>query len=301
MVRWIEKAEYNGRARDQRPSVILKYAPLHVGPFLAENLWTKPAVLLSATLAVGNDFSYIAERLGLGRQYGSFDAGTPFNYQKQAALFVPADYDPSPRNAQKWRAQVAATIPELVRAAGGRALLLFTSTSAMNEAYAATKDAIEAIGCQVLKQGDKPNRALSDEFKADETSVLFALKSFMTGFDVQGDALRLVIIDKMPFAVPTDVIFAARCAAVDAVARSWNDKAFMKLSVPAMTLVLLQAFGRLIRSTTDEGLVAILDSRYRDKSKGYTAKIRNAMPPARPLGTLADATDYLKELSARRD
>lgn len=294
LVRWVEK--------DDKRGALLKYAPLHVGPFLAENLWTKPAVLLSATLAVGNDFGYIASRLGLGRDYGCFDAGTPFDYPKQAALFVPEGYDPSPANAQNWRAKVAATIPQLIRAAGGRALLLFTSTSAMNEAYFATKDAIEDMGLQVLKQGDRPNRALSAEFKADETSVLFALKSFMTGFDVQGDALRLVIIDKMPFANPADVIFKARCDAQDRLARgNWNEKSFMKISVPAMILTLLQAFGRLIRSTTDEGLVVILDSRFRDQSKGYTRVIRNAMPPARKLGILADAVAHLEEISSRRD
>lgn len=293
MVRWVEK--------DDRRGALLKYAPLHVGPFLAQNLWTLPGVLLSATLAVGNDFRYIAERLGLGRDYGSFDAGTPFDYPKQSALFVPENFDPSPRNAMKWRGQVAATIPELVRAAGGRALVLFTSTSAMNDAYTATKGAIEGMGFQVLKQGDRPNRALSEEFKRDESSVLFALKSFMTGFDVPGDALRLVIIDKMPFANPSDIIFAARCKAVDDAARSWNDKSFMKIAVPAMILTLLQAFGRLIRTTTDEGLVVILDSRFRDASKGYTKVIRDAMPPAKRLGALRDAQDYLGELSSRRD
>jgi ATP-dependent DNA helicase DinG len=257
-------------------------------------------VLLSATLAVGRDFSYIAERLGLGRDYSSFDAGTPFDYPKQSALFVPENFDPSPKNAMKWRGQVAATIPELIRAAGGRALLLFTSTSAMNDAYMATRDAIEGMGCQVLKQGDRPNRALSDEFKKDETSVLFALKSFMTGFDVPGDSLRLVIIDKMPFPNPSDVIFAARCAAVDRVARGWNDKAFMKISVPAMILTLLQAFGRLVRTASDEGMVVILDSRLIG-STGYAKVVRAAMPPARKVQTLADAKDYLGELSSRRD
>lgn len=292
IVRWVEK--------DDRRGALLKFAPLHVGPFLAQNLWIKPAVLLSATLAVGNDFSYIAERLGLGRDYDSFDAGTPFDYPKQSALFVPENFDPSPKNSMKWRGQVAATIPELIRAAGGRTLLLFTSTSAMKEAYNSTRDAIEGMGLQVLMQGDRPNRALSDEFKRDETSVLFALKSFMTGFDVPGDALRLVIIDKMPFPNPSDVIFAARCAAVDRVARNWNSKSFMKISVPAMILTLLQAFGRLVRTTTDEGLVVILDSRLIG-STGYAKVVRAAMPNARKLRTLGEAREYLGELASRRD
>lgn len=292
IVRWVEA--------DAKRGTILKFAPLHVGNFLREHIWDQiPAVLLSATLALGTDFSYIAGRLGL-TTYASFDAGTPFDYPKQSRIFVPQGFDPTPANAANWRAKVTATIPELVGAAGGRALLLFTSTSAMNEAYNNTSGALKRMGLTVLKQGDQPNRVLSDRFKADETSVLFALKSFMTGFDVQGDALRLVILDKLPFTNPSDVIFKARCDAIDRYAHGFMDKSFMKLAVPAMALVLLQAIGRLIRTMSDEGMVVILDSRLTDPKKGYMRTVRNAMPPSRQVHTLAEAKDYLGELVSRR-
>jgi ATP-dependent DNA helicase DinG len=119
----------------------------------------------------------------------------------------------------------------------------------------------------------------------------------MTGVDVQGDALRLVIIDKLPFPVPTDVIWSARCAAVDAVARNqWVDGAFPKLTVPAMALTLLQAFGRLIRTRNDRGMVAILDSRLH--TKAYGKRIMKTMPPARRITEIADAVEYLRDLDA---
>jgi ATP-dependent DNA helicase DinG len=287
LVRWIEK--------DEKRGTVLAYAPLHVGPFLREHLWSRiPGVLLSATLAFGSDFSYVAERLGIDR-YESFDAGTPFDYPKQAGLFVPMDMDPSPATRAKWSAMCGVTMTKLVRAAGGRTLLLFTSKKALNEAYDVVAPALEDLGLQVLRQGDRPNRALAAEFKADETSVLFALKSFMTGVDVQGDALRLVIIDKLPFPVPTDVIWSARCDAVDAVARNqWVDGAFPKLTVPAMALTLLQAFGRLIRTKTDRGMVAILDSRLH--SKNYGKKMLRNLPPAQRITSISDAVTYLEEI-----
>lgn len=296
LVRWIEE---DVRAKGNGPKgALIKYAPLHVGPFLRRNLWEEtPAVLLSATLSVGKDFSFITERLGL-QSPRSFDAGTPFDYRNQARIFVPEGFDP--KNTAKWRAQVAIAVPELIAAAGGRSLVLFTSRSAMDEAHESLVLKLEDMGLTVLKQGDKPNPELSRIFKDDETSVLFALKSFMTGFDVQGDALRLVIIDKLPYENPSDVIWSARCDLVDRKARNkWTDGAFTKMTIPAMLLTLQQGIGRLIRSKSDEGMVAILDSRIYDP-KGYTKTIRAALPPAPVVRTLPLATGYLAELTSRR-
>jgi ATP-dependent DNA helicase DinG len=287
LVRWVEN--------DEKRGVVLSYAPLHVGPFLRRWLWEEvPGALLSATLAFGNDFGYITERLGID-EFRSFDAGTPFDYPKQSALFVPGDMDPSPASRARWSAMAPIVTEKLVKAAGGRALLLFTSKVAMNACHAAIAGNLAAEGIRILKQGDRPNRVLAEEFKSDETSVLFALRSFMTGVDVQGDALRLVVIDKLPFPVPTDVIWAARCDAVDAVAtNTWRDGSFPKLTVPAMALTLLQAFGRLIRTRQDRGMVAILDSRL--LTKAYGKKMLKAMPDARRVTTLAEATQYLEDL-----
>lgn len=299
LVRWVET--------DEKRGTVLKYAPLSVAEFLARNLWMnrfvddgpipRPSVLLSATLALGDDFSYIAGRLGAA-DYDAFDAGTPFTYQKQAALFVPqTNCDPS--QGMHWEAMLGASIGNLVASAGGRALLLFTSRRSMDHAYDATAEQMREAGLTVLKQGDRPNRALAAEFKTDETSVLFALKSFMTGVDVQGDALRLVIIDKLPFPVPTDVIVKARADAIDAVARNkWVDGSFPTMTIPAMALTLMQAFGRLIRTKSDEGLVVILDDRL--YTKRYGKRILAALPPARRITRLVDAQAYLEELASRR-
>jgi ATP-dependent DNA helicase DinG len=290
LVRWVES--------DVKRGTLLKFAPLHVGAFLKANIWDEtPTVFLSATLALGSDFSFIAGQLGVDK-YDSFDAGTPFDYPRQSRLFVPSGFLPSGDQLPNWRAKVTAVIPELVGAAGGRSLLLFTSTKAMNEAYDNTSGALKRMGLTVLKQGDRPNKMLAATFKSDPTSVLYALKSFMTGIDVQGDALRLVVLDKMPFPNPSDVVFAARSAAIDKFSRGFMQSSFMKLSVPMMALTLLQAAGRLIRTRDDEGMIAILDSRYAEKS--YLREVRASMPPSKMINDLDQAVDYLKELTARR-
>lgn len=288
LVRWVE--------RDDKRGVVLKFAPLHVGPFLHKMLWSRmPAVLMSATLAIGSDFSFVAEQHGVER-YRQVDAGTPFDFQKQATMLVPSGCDPG-SDQSGWKMKVQITASELIKSAGGRTLLLFSSRSAMKATHAALVDSLENYGLTVLIQGEGNHRALAERFKSDETSVLFGLKSFATGFDVQGDSLRLVIIDKMPFPVPSDVIFKARA---DAIAKETGDKwaSFNRLSVPMMALDLLQAAGRLIRTKQDEGMIVIMDSRL--LTKGYGKKIMNALPPARRVHDLPEAKGYLEELSARR-
>ncbi len=295
MVRWVESEQ----GRDGKTYVKLKYAPLHVGPFLRQMVWDQmPAVLSSATVAIGNDFSFVAEQHGI-REYRSVDAGTPFDYPKQARLFVPSGCVPDANGRANWEIQMQIVGNELIPAAGGRTLLLFSSRQSMNNAHRALTPMLQKRGYTVLKQGDGTTRELSARFKEDESSVLFGLASFGTGFDVQGDALRLVIIDKMPFPVPTDVIFKARCEVIDKHAKGWNDGSFMKLSVPMMALSLLQWAGRLIRSKADEGLLVIMDSRL--DTKGYGKKIRAALPQAGRLADLPEAVGYLEELASRRD
>lgn len=301
LVRWVEV--------DERKGSVLKHAPLSVAPFLANHLWSQtrrlpsgevvhedlPAVLTSATLAVGTNFTFIAERLGLDRPR-SFDAGSPFDFGKQAGLFIPDLPDPS-QQEQAWQAACAATTSELIRAAGGRALLLFTSRRAMEASWIRLAPMLKGMNLTALKQGDRPNKQLAEDFQREETSVLFALKSFMTGVDFQGDSLRLVVIDRLPFAVPTDVIFKARCDALDRVARNkWVDGSFPRLSIPSMSLTLLQAFGRLIRTKTDRGVVAILDPRL--LTKKYGKDIVKILPDATRLHDLDSARSFLADIEA---
>lgn len=291
LVRWIEK--------DDKRGVVLKYSPLSVGKFLHENIWKRvPSVLMSATLAVGTDFSYLSDRLGFpDGELDTFDVGTPFDFTVQARTFVPADAPDPKKNPGGWRAFITAATIELVRAADGRALLLFTSRVAMNDAYDIVAPTIEGLGHRVLRQGDAPTKVLADIFAADEHSVLFALKSFFTGMDIQGDSLRLVVIDKVPFPVPSDVIFKARAAQIDARngGSQWGSRgSFKRLSIPMMVLTLLQGYGRLIRSMDDRGMVAILDPRLLTAT--YGKNVMAALPPAPVLKQLPEALNYLRSL-----
>lgn len=292
LVRWVERDE-------RKDDVRLKYAPLSVAPFLRDALWAHcSGVLLSATLAVGKDYSFVTGNVGMD-EYGVFDAGTPFDYANQSALYVPESLvEPTPANAARWRVQAQQTMRKLVLAAGGRSLLLFTSTKAMEEAHTALAPSFRAAGLQVLIQGGPlNNKQIAEEFKRDETSVLFGLKSFATGFDVPGDALRLTVLDKLPFASPDDVVYAARSEAIN---RQYNNKwaFFERLAIPAMALELQQGFGRQIRSKADEGMVAILDSRLH--TKPYGRKIVSSLPPARRIKDLGEAEAYLATLKYRR-
>lgn len=274
-VRWIEtnKRYVNGQ---QITELLLKSSPIDVSAFLRENLWnTTPVVMVSATLAVGGNFSYITETLGLDEPL-TIDVGTPFDYTRQARLFVPPASAPSPKDRQQWESYSQATTLELVRHAGGGALLLFTSGKAMRAARESIGRVMEGMGLTVLMQGDAPNRQLAQAFKEDTNSVLFALKSFFVGVDFAGDTCRLVVIDKLPFPVPSDVLFAARSAAVER--KHGPRSGFSRLSIPMMTLTLAQGFGRLIRSHSDHGVVAILDSRL--SSTGYGKSIVKRLPAA---------------------
>jgi ATP-dependent DNA helicase DinG len=288
-VRWIEMETrvYRGT---ETTDILLKMSPIDVSAFLQNNLWTAPVVMVSATLATGSDFGYMTDTLGL-RNPEVIDVGTPFDYAEQACLFVPpaSAPDPSPRNRQQWETYAQMTMLELVRTSRGGALLLFTSGGSMRKAREAIGPMLQDMGLTVMMQGDAPNRSLAQTFKEDTHSVLFAMKSFFVGVDFAGDCCRLVVIDKLPFPVPSDILFAARA---DAVNRQHKDKwaSFNYLSIPIMILTLVQGFGRLIRSHSDRGVVAILDNRL--TTKPYGKRILKAMPPARQISTLQQAAEF---------
>jgi ATP-dependent DNA helicase DinG len=276
LVRWLEIGD--GKKGDS-----INWAPLTVADFLRDELLGRtPVVFMSATLAVGTDFSPLANQLGAD-EYKTFDAGTPFDFQTQARTFIPNIPVPAGVTLNSWRASSIATMKELVRASNGRALLLFTSKVELEEAYNAIQPMINKMGHRALKQGDLSNRELAKIFAEDEHSVLFALKSFFTG------------VDKMPFPVPSDVIFKARTDALDRKYGPWQG--FNRLTVPTMALSLMQAYGRLIRTVSDRGVVAILDSRLHGKqAKPYGGKIMKALPDAPVITDLAEAISYLESL-----
>jgi ATP-dependent DNA helicase DinG len=268
MVRWVEVE----RSKRGREFLVVKTAPIDLAPILRENLFgVVPTILVSATLSVGNEFGYIAGRLGVDT-YRSLDVGTPFDYETQARLYVPGRNWPDPgKERTAWESYAIEAMHDMVTQAGGGALLLFTSNAAMRKAHRALESRLP-FDC--LMQGTKANRKLAEEFTSDPNSVLFATRSFFTGVDFQGDTCRLVIIDKLPFPVPSDPIVEARCENIKA--RGGND--FQEYTIPVMVLTLKQGVGRLIRHRNDRGVMAILDPRL--TTKGYGTKILQALPEA---------------------
>lgn len=294
MVRWLETEKRTVRRGQTEEVLTLKASPIEVGTFLQEMLWDiTPTVMVSATLAVGTSFDYITKTLGLeGYEPLTIDVGTPFDYTHQARLFLPAKNMPSPaqQTRAEWESYARSTTLELVRKAGGGALLLFTSRANMDATYAAIAPLLESQGIRCLKQGESPNKVLAREFAADTNSCLFALKSFFVGVDFAGDTCRLVVIDKMPFPVPTDLLFKARCDAYDR--REGSGASFYGISIPVMTLTLVQGFGRLIRHLNDAGVVAILDSRL--SSTNYGKSIAKKLPPAPVINDPAQVEEFFR-------
>ena len=245
-----------------RQNVFLQATPIDVGPILRECLWSKLdcAVLTSATLAVGGGFDYIRKRLGMEH---AREAVLPshFDYQSQAVLYVPPDL-PDPRTPQ-FTAKAAERIRKLLEITRGRSFVLFTSYAQMNDVYQRLLGELEF---PMLRQGDAPKTALLEEFRLTPNAVLFATSSFWQGVDVQGEQLSCVIIDRLPFAVPTDPVVAARVKAIDA----GGGNAFFQYQVPAAVITLKQGFGRLIRSLHDRGLLVLLDNRILKKQYGRT-------------------------------
>jgi ATP-dependent DNA helicase DinG len=243
-----------------RQNVFLQATPIDVGPILRENLWAKLecAVLTSATLAVGGAFEYIRQRLGLEHARESV-LPSHFDYESQALLYVPPDL-PDPRTPQ-FAVKSSERIRRLLEITRGRAFVLFTSYAQMNDIYQRLLGEVEF---PMLRQGDAPKSALLEEFRLTPNAVLFATSSFWQGVDVQGEQLSCVIIDRLPFAVPSDPVVAARVKAIDAD----GGNAFFQYQVPAAVITLKQGFGRLIRSLHDRGLLVLLDNRILKKQYG---------------------------------
>ncbi len=270
---WIERRGFRGapgaparrKSSDDkqaggRSNVFLQATPIEVGQILRECLWSKleTSVLTSATLAVGGGFDYIRQRLGLDHAR-ELIVPSHFDYESQAILYVPPDL-PDPRTPQ-FAGEAAGVILRLLEITRGRAFVLFTSYAQMNEIY---DRLLGVLQYPVLKQGDAPKSALLEEFRLTPNAVLFGTSSFWQGVDVQGEQLSCVIIDRLPFAVPSDPVVAARVKAIDA----GGGNAFFEYQVPSAVITLKQGFGRLIRSLHDRGLLALLDNRILKKQYG---------------------------------
>ncbi len=265
---WVERSDVTG----SRIEVVA--APLDPSVFIRENLLEQEnlhsSVWMSATLATGGDdpFGYFKRTVGLDHVIQSA-VPSPFNYAKQAILYLPHNL-PEP-NAPGFMSAAVEEIERILEVSEGRAFVLFTSKSALNAAYDILAPTL-AYPCK--RQGEMPRQRLIEWFKSTESAVLFGTSSFWEGVSIDGDQLSCVIIDRIPFQVPDDPVHEARCEALKQdTSKSW----FNDLSLPHATMRLKQGVGRLIRTSNDTGIVAILDPRM--TTKQYGRRILECLPP----------------------
>lgn len=309
-VTWLERTD-GGHA--------LSATPVDVGPILRERLFHggKAVVLTSATLATPEGplpsidveelqeerpaavstsrFGYARTRLGaigLQQPVEELVLESPFDFRRNALLYIAKDL-PEPRE-HEFTDQALPQIFELLTASQGSCFLLTTSLRALQQLHSRLKSRWAEIEWQkvppkLLVQGEAPKTQLLDTFRLERNAVLIATMGFWEGVDVPGEALRLVIIDKIPFSVPTDPLVQARVQHLEEQHRN----PFAELFIPSAQMALKQGFGRLIRSETDRGVVAVLDSRLH--RKGYGQRILSALPPARRSTRLSDALTFLKQ------
>ena len=273
---------------------VMYHAPLSVaGPIRDGLMADRPVVLTSATLSLGGDFSHVARELGLGleavdtRAWSAMDVGSPFDFGKQGILYVAADL---PRPGRDGPSEAALDrLLELVDAAGGRTLALYSSWRGVE---AAADRLAEWSGGEVIVQrrGDSVG-SLVRRFAQDPSSVLVGTMSLWQGVDVPGDACVLVVIDRIPFPRPDDPLIQARSKRV---AESGGN-GFTAVSVPRAALLMAQGAGRLIRSSDDRGVVAVLDPRL--QTAGYGSFIKRSMPPLWPTTDTATVLGALSRLA----
>lgn len=246
----------------------------------------RSVIYTSATLTTGpEDFRYFTVHNGVSTKMHALQVGSPFDYRRQALLYLPATMpEPDYQHRDIFDEAARQEMTALVKASGGGAMLLFTSCYAMNAAADYLARAL-ALAYPVRRQGEAPKPALIEWLKACHDGVLCATASFWEGVDIPGESLRLLVIDKIPFAQPTPVEMARQGAA--------GRNAFMELSVPEATLRLKQGFGRLIRTRSDYGVVAMLDPRL--WLKDYGRRIVGALPDARVVRSVGEVAKFYEK------
>ena len=271
--------------------VVMTETPLDIAPMMLAGVFEpmKTVVCTSATLKTGRNFSYWMRRTGAGFVdservlKGQFDS--PFPYSKNMLFAVPSDAPfPEDMNFQYW---VESALCKLILAADGRTLVLFTSYDSLKKAYNSVSVKLKEFSGAILRQGSDDNARLLENFKKDVSSVLFATDSFWQGVDVPGDSLCQVVIVKLPFSVPNDPIFTARSEVIE----KQGGSSFMELSIPDAIIKFRQGIGRLIRKSSDKGVVAVLDKRIYEKRYGsvFMSNVPDCKKMYEPLDSICSA------------
>jgi ATP-dependent DNA helicase DinG len=273
-VHWFN-AESNNRDR----TVQIRITPLSIADLLVDALFSKleTVVCTSATLDLSDQFAFWSGRVGLpydeSRPFLKGIFLSPFDYKSRLMLLTPSDAPlPAKEMEEPYISYVAQTIWDAVHSSGGGALVLFTSYVMLKQVKRMLESRFEQASLTLLGQGELDRYTLLNRFIAEQDSTLFATSSFWEGVDAPGNTLRMVIIVKLPFAVPSDPVFKARCEAIDNAGGS----GFYQLALQSATMKLKQGFGRLLRSTADRGVVLILDSRV--ITKNYGVYMLRALP-----------------------
>lgn len=267
---------------ESRP--VLRLSPLHVGETLRASVWeagNKTAILTSATVPLA-----LPARVGLPEDgTEEWDFPSPFDYENNSVLYCSPEFPD--RNAPTFTPFVHDQLEALISAAGGRTLALFTSNAALTAAAAAMR---ERLDVPILTPADHPRQKLIEMFLADEASCIFASQSFFQGIDLPGRTLSLVVLDKLPFPRPDDPLLEARREAVG------RDLSFRQIDLPICATSLAQAAGRLIRSNSDRGVVAVLDRRL--AAAKYRWTLIEALPPMRKTRDRADVEQFLRSITS---
>lgn len=263
----------------------LHRTPLYLGDAFHQRLAAvaHSRIYTSATLSVGEDFSFFCRRLGL-EDARTLQLASPFDYAAQAMLYLPKAM-PDPRDAGH-TAAVVEIAKAVIQASGGRAFLLFTSHRALQEAHRALDGQLDY---PLLVQGEASANELLERFRRLGNAILLGTGSFWEGVDVRGDALSAVVIDKLPFAAPDDPLLQARVSAL----KSEGYNPFMHYQVPEAVIALKQGVGRLIRDTADRGVLVICDQRL--SSKGYGKVFLRSLPPMMPAQSIAEVRKFFQE------
>jgi ATP-dependent DNA helicase DinG len=296
MVYWMERRIFGGGTdkslstgrkvafHAQSRTTYLQATPIDVSELLHELVFEQiPTVILtSATLTVQGSFNHIRKRLGLS-EARELVVPSHFRYGEQALLYLPPEM-PDPRDPEFPEA-AARCIQRVLEITRGRAFCLFTSYAQMHALY---ERLLPVLDFPILLHGSAPRKALLEQFRSTPNAVLFGTSSFWQGVDVQGEALSCVIIDRLPFAVPSDPVIQARMKAIEEA----GGKPFFDYQVPSAVLTLKQGFGRLIRSLEDRGVLVLLDPRVTRQRYGQT--FLASLPPYRMTATITDVEKFFE-------